>query len=102
MKADVASNWMRVLLVCAKCSKKVGQAFGDDGDRTLAKALRAQLGVKKGRKATAGVVEVKCLGLCPKGAVVVMDGGEPGRWLLVKPGTLAAGVLAALGEGRAP
>ncbi|WP_375382143.1 hypothetical protein [uncultured Sphingomonas sp.] len=98
MKADVASDWARVLLVCGKCSKKVGRAFGEDGDRTLAKALRAELGVGKGRKAAAGVVEVKCLGLCPKGAVVVMDGAAPGRWVLVKPGTPKAKMLAALGE----
>ncbi len=98
MKGEVASDWTRVLLVCGKCSKKVGRGFGNDGDRTLVKALRAELGVRKDRKAAAGVAEVKCLGLCPKGAVVVMDGAAPGLWLLVKPGTLAAGVLAALGE----
>ena len=99
MKGEVASDWTRVLLVCGKCSKKVGRGFGE---RTLAKALRAELGVGKGRKAAAGVVEVKCLGLCPKGAVVVMDGAAPGRWLLVKPGTSAGGVMAALGEEPAP
>ncbi|WP_174280020.1 hypothetical protein, partial [Sphingomonas bacterium] len=90
MKPVVASGWSRTLVVCAKCSGKVGRAFGEGGDETLARALRAELRVGKGRKASAGVVEAKCLGLCPKGAVVVLDGAQPGRWLLVRPGTPAA------------
>ncbi|MGI4732121.1 MAG: hypothetical protein ACRYFW_10260 [Janthinobacterium lividum] len=101
MKAQVASDWSRVLLVCAKCSKKVGRAFGADGDETLARALRAELGAAKGRKASAGVVEVKCLDVCPKGAVVTLDAARPERWLLVKAGTPAAEVMSALGEPAA-
>ena len=101
MKVDVSANWTRTLLVCVKCSKKVGRAFGEDGDQTLAAALRAGMGVRKGRKAAAGVAEVRCLGVCPKGAVVALDAASPGRWLLVRPGTPAAGVLAALDEGNA-
>ena len=98
MRPTVASHWTRVLLVCAKSSKKVGRAFGRDGDQTLAKALRAELGAGKGRKANAGVAEVKCLGVCPKGAVVVLDAAAPGRWLLVRPGTAAEEVMDALGS----
>ena len=99
VKPEVASNWSCALIVCGKCSKQVGRVFGDDGDVMLAKALRAELGVGKGRKAAAGIVEAKCLGLCPKRAVVVMDGARPDHWLLVRPGTPAADVLARLGDG---
>ena len=39
------------------------------------------------------VVEAKCLGLCPKGAVAVIDGNRPGAMLRVARGTDAAVVL---------
>ena len=84
---EVPSPWQAAVLVCGKCSKRVGGGFGPDGRTGLAKALRKRLDLKKGRKAEAGVVEVKCLGLCPKRQVVVVSGAEPGRWKLVDPGT---------------
>ena len=73
------------MLVCRKCSKKVGGGFGPDGDERLAKALRRHLSLKKGRKAAAGIVEVNCLGICPKGAVTVVNGADSRDWLLVRP-----------------
>lgn len=83
---SVRSDWSNTLLVCRKCSKRLGGGFGPKGRTPLAKALRKHLGVKKGRKATFGIVEVKCLGVCPKGAVTVINGKAPGEWLLVKAG----------------
>jgi len=93
----VASRWQAVVLVCGKCSKRVGGGFGPDRDVPLAKALRRHLDLKKGRKAVAGVVEVRCLGLCPKGRVVAIDAARPGEWRLVEPGTPVAQVAEALG-----
>ena len=95
---DVNARWSGAVLVCGKCSKKVGGGFGDDGRRTLAKALRREPGFGKGRKAGVGVVEVKCLGVCPKGAVVLVDTRVPGRWRLVRPGSDMAALAAGLGE----
>lgn len=86
MKPFVRSNWQNAVLVCRKCSKKVGGGFGPDGEERLAKALRRHLALKKGRKAAAGVVEVDCLGICPKGAVTVVNGAASRDWLLVRPG----------------
>ena len=60
--------------------------FGDTRRTSLAKLLRAALGLKKGRKADRGVVEVKCLGVCPKNAVVMIDAAQPDRWMLVPAG----------------
>jgi len=94
---EVASRWNAAVLVCGKCSKRVGGGFGDDGRTGLAKALRRQLGLKKGRKAAAGVVEVKCLGLCPKRQVVALSASEPGRWKLIDPGADLDKVASALG-----
>lgn len=86
MKPLVRSNWQNAVLVCRKCSKKVDGGFGPEGEERLAKALRKHLALKKGRKAAAGVVEVDCLGVCPKGAVTVVNGAASREWLLVRPG----------------
>lgn len=91
MEADrvkiVRSNWERALLVCGKCSGKVDGGFGAKGRTPLAKALRKELGLGKGRRARIGVAEVKCLGLCPKRAVVAIDTADPRRWHVIPAGT---------------
>lgn len=93
----VPSRWKHSVLVCRKCGKRAGGGFGSKGKTSLAKLLRKHLGVKKGRKAATGVVEIGCLGLCPKGAVTVVNGGRPGEWLAVPLGTSAADVAGCLG-----
>lgn len=95
----VRSDWANTLLVCKKCSKKLGGGFGPRGKTPLAKALRAELGVRKGRKGTLGIVEVKCLGVCPRGSVTVVNGAAPGEWALVRAGASVAVVAAELGLG---
>ena len=87
MKAHIRSNWSHTVLVCAKCSKRLGGGFGPKGKQPLGKALRKHLGLKKGRKAAAGVVDVKCLGVCPRGAVTVVNAASSREWLLVREGT---------------
>ncbi|WP_082466559.1 hypothetical protein [Sphingomonas sp. Leaf38] len=94
----LASRWQGSVLVCGKCSRKLDGGFGVKGRTSLAKLLRAGLGVKKGRKAERGVVEVKCLGICPKNAVVMVDGARPDRWLLVPAGADTSEVLATLSD----
>ncbi len=101
MKGQVQSNWSQVVLVCRKCSKKLDGGFGQGGDERLAKALRKHLSLKKGRKAAAGVVEVNCLGVCPKGAVTVVDGAASREWLLVRPGADLDELTDALGLNTA-
>ncbi|WP_150290718.1 (2Fe-2S) ferredoxin domain-containing protein [Sphingobium estronivorans] len=86
LKDIVHSNWDHAVLVCRKCSKKLDGGFGRDGEQRLAKALRRHLSLKKGRKASAGIIEVNCLGVCPKGAVTVVNGAQARDWLLVRPG----------------
>ncbi|WP_171905854.1 (2Fe-2S) ferredoxin domain-containing protein [Sphingobium phenoxybenzoativorans] len=86
MKDRVSSGWQTAILVCRKCSKKLDGGFGPKGDERLSKALRKHLALKKGRKAAAGIIEVNCLGICPKGAVTVVDGAHSREWLLVRPG----------------
>lgn len=86
MKPFVRSNWSNAVLVCAKCSKRLDGGFGPKGKQSLGKALRKHLGLKKGRKAAAGVVDVKCLGVCPRGAVTVVNAASSREWLLVPAG----------------
>ena len=101
MKDRVRAEWDRVVLVCRKCSKKLDGGFGADGGQSLAKALRAELGGGKGRKAKAGVIEVGCLKICPKRAVVVVDAAHPREWLLVEAGAPVEAVVARLRGGDA-
>jgi hypothetical protein len=42
----VKADWSEVVLVCRKCSKKLGGGFGADGDQKLAKILRKAIGAK--------------------------------------------------------
>jgi predicted metal-binding protein len=86
MKLGVRSNWTTTILVCGKCSKKIGGGFGPKGKTPLAKALKALGGGKK-RKAAFGVIETRCLGVCPRDAVTVVDAAHPGLWTLVKAET---------------
>lgn len=102
MKDHVRANWRNAVLVCRKCSRKLDGGFGPDGDARLAKALRKHLRLKKGRKAAAGIVEVDCLGVCPKGAVTVVNAARSHDWLLVRPGADLDSLADELGIGIAP
>lgn len=73
---SIHANWRAAILVCRKCEKR--------GNDKLAKRLRKHVGAKKGRKSALGVVEVGCLGVCPKGAITTVNAAKPGEWLLVK------------------
>ena len=97
LKPHVRSNWSNAVLVCSKCSKRLDGGFGPKGKQGLAKALRKHLKLRKGRKAAAGIVEVKCLGVCPRGAVTVVDMARPGEWMLVPARADLDAVAAELG-----
>ena len=92
----VAAPWEGVALVCRKCTKKLDGGFGPKGKHKLAKALRAGL-KDAGRRRALRVIEVGCLGLCPKDAVTVTGPLQPDRVLAVSRGSDPAAVLAALG-----
>ncbi|MBV7257267.1 (2Fe-2S) ferredoxin domain-containing protein [Pacificimonas sp. WHA3] len=87
MKRTVRSDWSKAILVCAKCSKKCKGGFGIKGKQSLMKALRGYCGGGKGRKSPMGIIEVKCLGVCPKNAVVVINGCNSDLWNIVPKGT---------------
>ncbi len=85
MKHHVDAKWSHAILVCKKCSKKLKGGFGEGGKRSLSRELKARLGSKKGRKGPLGVIEVACLDVCPKKAVMLVDSRKPGVWRIVRP-----------------
>ena len=87
MKTEITSNWSHAILVCKKCSKKqTKRRFGfGRRSKTLATALKEELGNAKGRKAPLGIVEVSCLDICPKQGVVLVDTRTPGQWRIITP-----------------
>ncbi|WP_116089550.1 hypothetical protein [Sphingomonas crusticola] len=92
------ARWRAAILVCAKCEKKLGKkGFGPDGSQPLSKLLHKRAGGGKGRKAGIGVISTKCLKICPKGAVTIVDGARPRDWLIVQAGTPIEQVEARLG-----
>ncbi|MBB5687165.1 (2Fe-2S) ferredoxin domain-containing protein [Sphingobium boeckii] len=97
MNRHIRADWETALLVCRKCSKKLDGGFGLKGKTPLAKALKKELGAKGGRKSKIGIVEVKCLGICPKHAVTLIDARKSRDWLIVKQGTDAGELVAELG-----
>jgi predicted metal-binding protein len=91
-----------MVLVCAKCEKKIGGGFGKDGRKPLSKLLRKRA-EGNGRKASFGLLSTKCLKICPRSAVTVVNGTRPRDWLIVSAGTAVEDVIATLGlEQRLP
>lgn len=100
MRATVPSRWEAAIIVCRKCEKKLGGGFGGDGRERLSKLLRKHGGGGKGRKAGLGVIESKCLKLCPKRAVTVVSGARPGEWQVIEAGTPIGEVERRLGLNK--
>lgn len=100
----IKADWTDVVLVCRKCARKLDGGFGPEADQPLPKALRAAIARHEGGKpmkkprrkgARVAVIDVPCLDICPKNAVIVIPAGTPGRWLSVPRG---ADLDALLGE----
>lgn len=89
----IPAPWGAIALVCRKCGKKLGGGFGKKEKHPLAEELRSAL-KQAGQRRAVRVMEVGCLGLCPKSAVAVA--AEGGVVLSVPGGTDPASVVAAL------
>jgi predicted metal-binding protein len=89
------TNWTQIILACKKCSKKLHGGFGAAGDQSLPRALKTELRAA-GRRRTVRVIETKCLGLCPKNAVTIVDATAPGAMLAIPAGTQLVDLLARL------
>ena len=84
-------RWRRVIGVCRKCSRKLDhEGYGEDGDLSLKKALKRDGG------RYIRVIDLKCLGVCPKGGISVIDSERPGEVLVAGRGDEVVGRLLAL------
>lgn len=88
-----STPWQAILLVCGKCTRKIDGGFGHKQRETLRYELREAL-IAADRQRDITVFETKCLGLCPKGAVAVLNGGQPGAIYAVPASTSVPNVLA--------
>ena len=82
----IATGWTDAMLICRKCSRKLDGGFGKDGKETLRRAMRGALRTT-GQRGQIGLVEVACLGVCPKQAVTTARASQPGNLLIVPKGT---------------
>ena len=88
----IAAPWRDVLLLCGKCSRKLGGGFGKKNKHDLKDVLRGAL-KEAGQRRAVRVLEVGCLGLCPKRAVSVLSTARPGEVLVIPHGADPAAVL---------
>ena len=77
--------WREILLVCRKCGGKLKGGFGPKRKDELPDAFRELLR-QAGRRREVRILEVGCLGVCPKGGITVMQGTRPGEMLVVPEG----------------
>jgi|JI10StandDraft_1071094.scaffolds.fasta_scaffold121633_3 hypothetical protein len=91
------THWRETLLICKKCSKKVKGGFGPKSRMRLRKALAEAMKLREGRHAAIGLIEVGCFDLCPKRAVTVAKGTEPGKLFVVPRGAALDAIIAKLG-----
>ena len=87
---EKAAPWRDMLLVCGKCSRKLKGGFGRKAKHRLRSELKDAL---RGRRTGTTVIEVDCLGLCPKRAVTMLRASQPDRFLIVPAGMDARDVL---------
>jgi predicted metal-binding protein len=78
--------WNTVILLCGKCARKINGGCGPKKKQTLKDALRAELKAD-GRRRQVQIIEMRCIGICPKKAVTALNASSPGRILTVPKGT---------------
>ncbi len=98
----IKTGWDEIVLVCGKCERKAKRGFGPEGKQDFGKALsRALRGDRKARPKT-GIIETRCLDICPRGAVTVACSRSPGQLLVVARGTAMDLVIERLGLAPEP
>jgi len=80
-------------MLCGKCSRKLDGGFGHKGKHDLKDVLKDGLKAA-GRRRALRVVEVGCLGLCPKRAVTIVSSARPAEMLAVPERMAVEAVLA--------
>lgn len=84
--------WREIVLVCRKCTRRLDGGFGRKCRQSLRSELNDALRAS-GRRRAVRVIEIGCVGLCPKGAVTVANASRPGELLAVPKGADPGEVL---------
>jgi len=100
MIPTIQAPWRDIAMVCGKCSRKLKGGFGKKGKHDLADVLKAAL-KEAGRRREMRVVEVGCLGLCPKRAVTAVSSARPDQVLAIPEGADPMSVIARLNPAAA-
>jgi predicted metal-binding protein len=93
--------WRNIVLLCGKCSRKMDGGYGHRGKETLRTALRQSLS-DQGIRREVRIIETKCLGICPKKAVVAINTARPQIILTIPAGTNVDAVATQLLHPDAP
>ncbi len=96
----IPAPWRDIAMVCGKCSRKLHGGFGKKGKHRLADVLK-DTAKASGRRRELRVIEVGCLGLCPKRAVTAVSSAQPNQLLAIPEGADPAQVLAQLSPSAA-
>jgi len=96
----IQAPWRNVAMVCGKCSRKLNGGFGKKRKQDLAQVLKGAL-KEAGRRRELRIVEVGCLGLCPKRAITAVTSAQPAHVMAIPEGTDPALVLARLSPAAA-
>ncbi|AHJ67255.1 hypothetical protein [Granulibacter bethesdensis] len=90
---SVSTPWHDVLLICAKCNKKLKKrGFGKNARDSLSTALKnglRQLGLRR----TIRVAETGCFGVCPKKAICALRTGMAETILVIPAKTETVAIL---------
>lgn len=78
--------WREIILVCRKCTRRLDGGFGKKRRQPLRSELKTALRAA-GRRREVRVIEIGCLGLCPKGAVTVAIASRPSELLAFPKGS---------------
>jgi predicted metal-binding protein len=90
-----ATPWKTILLVCGKCARKMDGGYGPKGKESLRSALQTEL-ANTGRRREVRIIETRCMGICPKKAVTVLNTRRPETILTVPRKTEVAEALGQL------
>ena len=80
------TRWKTILLTCGKCARKMEGGYGPKGKDSLRTALRMAL-KDAGRGRDIRIIETRCMGICPKKAVTMVNASRPDVIATVPKGT---------------
>ncbi len=92
--------WRDIVLVCRKCGKKLKGGFGEKRKQGLKTVLRLALR-QAGRRRDVRVIEMRCLGVCPKRGVTALNATHPSLIHIIPAGAEPDAALRTLLGGLA-